>query len=378
MKEIIRCKRCIMDNSSDNTITFDENGFCNYCTIALKNKKERYYPNEEGAKKLNDLFDKIKENGVGKKYDCLMGVSGGLDSSYLLYLGYKWGLRIIAVHVDDGFDTEISKNNIQKLYNATKCDLIIIKPDSEQFNDLTKAYMKAGVPNLALPQDNVLFAEIYKYAKENDINYFLSGDNFALECILQMGNTHPNSDLTNIKDIHKKFGLKPINKLNFISQVQLDIKRNFTKLNFFTPLNYIDYNRDSAFKELSDFCGFDYYGSKHLENILTAFVQLYWFPKKFGVDKRTSHLSSMIISDQMSREQALEIYKQPLYDEIMMSDYIKIIKNKLNILDEEFDAIMNAPSHQHTDYKVSSYFKIKPVFGKLKKLANKLFGGRYI
>ena len=368
MKEIIRCKRCIMDNSSDNTITFDENGFCNYCTIAIRNKKEIYFPNEEGSKKLNELLDKIKKNGVGKKYDCLMGVSGGLDSSYLLYLGYKWGLRIIVVHVDDGFDSEISKNNIQKLFAATKFELITIKPDSEQFNDLTKAYMKAGVPNLAAPQDNVLFAEVYKYAKKNNISYFLSGGNFALESILQSGNMHDAYDLKNVKNIYKKFGQKSISKLKFISNFQRDINRKLFNLYTVYPLDCINYNRDRAFNELADFCGFEYYGSKHLENILTAFIQLYWFPKKFGVDKRTSHLSSMIVSEQMSRDQALEIYEKPLYDESMMTEYIKIIKNKLNISDKEFDDIMNAPPHQHTDYKTSNYIKMKSIISRIKKV----------
>jgi len=357
-----------MDNSSDNTIVFDGLGYCNYCTEAISRSKEIYFPNEEGEKKLNELLDKIKKHGVGKKYDCLMGVSGGIDSSYLLYLGYKWGLRIIAVHVDDGFDSNISKNNIQKLFGATKFELITITPDSEQFNALTKAYMKAGVPNLAVPQDNVLFAEIYKYAKKIGISYFLSGVNFALECISQRGNTYTNLDSTNIKDIHKKFGDKPINKLTFISTFQSDINRRILNLQTVRPLDYIDYNRDRAFKELNDFCGFEYYGSKHLENILTAFVQLYWFPKKFGVDKRTSHLSSMIISGQMTREQALEIYEKPLYDESMMIKYINIIKDKLNISDKEFDYIMNAPIRQHMDFKTNgNYLKLVKILSRVKK-----------
>ena len=357
-----------MDNSSDDKISFDTNGFCNYCTSALEYKKQVYFPNEEGKQKLVALIDKLKTESKDKEYDCLMGVSGGLDSSYLLYLGYKWGLRILALHLDDGFDTDTSKKNIKKLFDATKLDLINIRPDSEQFNALTKAYMKAGVPNLAVPQDNIIFAEIYKYAKKNGISCFLSGSNFSLESILQKGNTHAAFDLTNIKDIHEKNGEKPIDKLTLLSDFQRIKNSKLLKIKTLRPLNYIDYNRDRALKELSVFCGFEYYGDKHLENILTAFILLYWFPNKFGVDIRTSHLSSMIISGQLSREEALETYEKPMYDEQMMNKYIEIIKYQLHISDGEFSEIMSSPPKQHTDYKIGAYVKHYEIIKFLKKL----------
>lgn len=365
MSEIIRCKRCIMDNSSDPTITFDKNGFCNYCTEALERGKNIYFPNEEGARRLNALLDKVKQAGKGRKYDCIMGLSGGLDSSYLAYLGHKWGLRVLAVHIDDGYDTDISKSNLKKLIAATGFDLETITPDAEQYNALTLAYMKAGVPNLAVPQDNVLFAFLYDQMKRYHIKYFLTGENYALECILQHGNTYNARDVTNIKDIHRRFGTKPIDKLKFLSTIQTVCDENVRGIQTCCPLNYIDYNRDRAFKELADFCGFQYYGRKHLENILTAFVQLYWFPKKFGVDKRTSHLSSMIVSGQMTREQALEELAEPLYDEVQMVSYIAVIKRNLGISDEEFDALMAAPPHQHSEYAVQTdnvSFKILRTF----------------
>ena len=157
MSEYKRCNRCVMDNSSDNTITFDENGICNYCTEALSEiNTTTYFPNDEGANKLSKMIEMLKANGKGKAFDCVMGLSGGLDSSYLAYLGYKWGLRILAVHIDDGYDTEISKSNIQKLCKAAHIELRTINPDSEQYNSLVLAYMKAGVQDLAVPQDNIL------------------------------------------------------------------------------------------------------------------------------------------------------------------------------------------------------------------------------
>jgi len=340
-----------MDNKSDNTITFNEQGYCNYCTEALGKIGKIYFPNEEGNRKLEALLYRIKNSAKGKKYDCIMGLSGGLDSSYLAYLGYKWGLRVLAVHIDDGYDTEISKDNLKKIISATGFDYEIITPDAQQFNDLTLAYMKAGVPNVAAPQDNVLFAFLYKKMKEYHIEYFLSGSNFALECILQKGNTHSNTDVINIKDIYKKYGSGSIDKLEFISSIEKAVDKRLYHIRTERPLNYIDYNRDRAFKELADFCGFEYYGKKHLENILTAFIQLVWFPEKFGVDKRTSHLSSMIVSNQMTREEALLELDKPLYDQRMMEKYISIIKKNLGVSEAEFDEIMKVQIHQHTEFK---------------------------
>lgn len=348
------CTRCIMSNVSDEWILFDEKGQCNYCNTALGNIGKIYFPNSEGQKRLDLLLSKVKDSGKGKKYDCIMGISGGLDSSYLTYLGYKWGLRVLAVHIDDGFDTEISKANIKKLISATGFDYEVIKPDAVQFNDLTLAYMKAGVPNIAIPQDNVLFAFLYKKMREYNIKYFLSGGNFALECILQRGNTYHAFDVENVMDIHNKFGKEPIDKLELLSNKQMQDDQKELGIESPRPLNYIDYNRERAFRELKEFCGFEYYGRKHLENILTAFIQLYWFPKKFGVDKRTSHLSSMIASGQMTREEALKEMKEPIYDRKMMESYIAIIKKNLKITDEEFDEIMSAPVHQHEEYAVDN------------------------
>ncbi len=345
-----------MDDSSDDSIKFDEHGICNYCTDALSRKERTYYPGtpelHNGNTRLDSLIDKIKASEKNKKYDCIMGLSGGLDSSYLAFLGSKWGLRVLAVHIDDGFDTEISKSNIKKLIDATGFDYEVITPDREQFNDLTLAYMKAGVPNITVPQDNVLLAFLYRKMRQNNIKYFLSGGNFALESILQQGNTHSAKDLINIKAIHKAFGTKPIDKLTFTSTYAQAIDLFLRGIKSPRPLNMIEYNREKAFSELADFCGFEYYGRKHLENKLTAFAQLYWLPKKFGVDKRTSHLSSMIVSGQMTREEALEEYAEPIYEEEMMQDYISYIKDQIGISDEVFNELMAAPTHQHSDYSV--------------------------
>ncbi len=351
MEEIVRCTRCVMDNASDSTIRFDGQGRCNYCAKALAERDTLYFPNQEGARKLDALVETLKKEGQGKEFDCVMGLSGGLDSSYLLYLGHQKGLRILGVHIDDGFDTDISKGNLKKLVKATGIRYVVVAPDGPQFYGLSKAYMKAGVANLAAPQDNVLFAEIYALMRQKKIKYFLSGGNWALECILQQGNTHTAADLVNMKDINRRFGDTGLDKLKFLSAYQRVWDEFALGIQSPRPLNYIDYNRARAFAELKEFCGFEYYGSKHLENVFTAFVQLVWFPQKFGVDKRTSHLSSMIVSGQMTREEALQELALPLYDEAMMAGYIAQIKEKLKISDRKYEEIMAAPAHEHTEYR---------------------------
>lgn len=353
MTSFRRCNRCVMDNKSDSTITFDRNGYCNYCTNALEEiGTKTYFPDAEGKKRLDTMLKTIKENGKGKEYDCIMGISGGLDSAYLAYLGYKWGLRILAVHINDGYDTVISKSNIAKLCTAAGIDLHTISPNSKQFNALTLAYMKAGVPNLAIPQDNILVAFLYNTMKKNKIKYFLSGGNFALECILQKEHVYNSMDIVNIRDINKRFGTKNIKKLQFVSSYKKYLYTKIGKAIQLRPLNYIDYNRDRAFYQLKEFCDFEYYGGKHLENILTAFIQLYWLPKKFNVDKRTSHLSSMIVSGQITRDEALEELRKPMYDDKLMSEYIQIIKDNMGISDKEFADIMLSETHEHTDFKI--------------------------
>ena len=351
------CSRCVMDNETDKAITFDSEGHCNYCTQALKDKEYVYFPNEVGEQKINALVAKLKREGKGKKYDCMMGISGGLDSSYLAYLGHKWGLRILGVHIDDGFDEPIATENIKKLCNACNIELITIKPDSEQYNDLTRAFFRAEVPNVAMPQDNILFANLYHYAKKYHIKTFLSGGNFALECILRSDGGTNVYDMKHMRDIHKKFGTKPINKLKFMNNLQRVLNRYLYGIQSIRPLNYIDYNKSKALSELKDFCDFKYYEMKHCENKLTKVIQLYWLVEKFHNDKRHSHLSSMIISGQMSREEALRELEKPLNSIPSMDKDIEYILAKIELPRDEFDTLINRPGKAHRDYATSHTYR---------------------
>jgi len=350
------CTRCIMDNSSDDSIVFDSLGRCNYCRDALRIMPTVYFPNDKGQQMLEDMLSTIKKESADKPFDCLMGISGGLDSSYLAYLGaVKWGLRILAVHIDDGFDEGVAIKNITGLCERARIQLVTESLDTRQFNDLTRSFLYSGVPNLAIPQDNILFASLYKYAKDKRIRHFLSGGNFSLECILQKGNTYDSLDKKHIKDIHRRYGKGKINNLPLFSYEKHLYYKALLRIMTWKPLNYIDYNKSKAISELGQYCGFEYYGSKHLENKLTKFTQLYWLPKKFKVDKRTSHLSSMIISGQISRDNALKELGKPLYDAIAMSKDVKAVLERLQVSDEEFQVIMNEEPIPHSKYKKSLF-----------------------
>lgn len=350
-----QCRRCVMDNKSDTSIMFDDKGFCNYCSQALKVKDKVYFPNKEGAIKLENLLNKIKNDNIGEQYDCLMGISGGLDSSYLAYLGAeKWGLRILAIHINDGFNSDVSQRNIERISKFPNLDMKTIHIDNEQYAELIKAFMRSGVPNITMPQDNILFANLYKFVKEYKVKTLLSGFNFALESILQKDNIHPYLDLKNIMHIQKLFGKGKIDKLEFISRLKADLDYAFLRFERYSPLDYVDFDKNKALEELSDYCGFEYYGEKHQENEFTKFGLQYWMYYRNNVDIRTSYLSSLIVSGQMSREEALkELSNQPYTDEDIQRTISSVLA-KINMTKDEFDTIFNQPLKQHSDYETSS------------------------
>lgn len=356
-----------MDNIGDPTIRFNEDGTCNYCSDALKTKDLVYFPNEKGKDILESQFEKVKKEGKGKPYDCMVGLSGGLDSSYASYIGHKYGLRILAVNVDDGMDAEVTRKNIKRICSTFNIELHTIKPDKERFADLTRAFILAGVPDIAIPQDNVLFASLYNFAQKNKINYFLSGANFSLESITQSG--FDALDTVHILDIHKKYGRLPLDgNLPLFTVYEKRLKyKYFYNIKSLTPLYYLDYNAQNALKELNDACGYEYYGNKHWESIFTKFIQVYYLPKKFNIDKRKSHYSSLIISGQMTRDEALNKLKEPLYDEKEMQLELEFLLKELNIDKSEFERVMLEKPNKHENFKTSSLNKFAQVILRLRK-----------
>ncbi len=364
------CKRCVMDNSSDLTIKFDSEGYCNYCSDVLKRKDAEYFPNAK-EEIVQGIFEEIKKKCVNDKYDCMVGVSGGLDSSYILYLGHKYGLRMLAVHINDGLDNPIATENVKKLVDKTGSDYISIQPNREEYADVLYALFKASVPNLAIVQDNLIVKALQQYGEENGIKYILDGSNFAHESILERDKYGVNTcDRKFILAVHKKFGRIPIRELHFLSLTDRYLKRNANK-NFkhIRPLNYINYNMNVAISTLESFCGFQYYGGKHYESILTRYMQMYYLPVKFGLDKRKSHYSSLIMSGQIQRNDAMELLKKPL-DELYSTKEADeaFLAEFMGISTEEFRNIIDSPCKKETDYPNSWLNWVAPIARKFRKI----------
>ena len=366
-----RCTRCVMDNESDQSITFLSDGTCNYCNDVLSRKNQEYFPNEEGKSKLESIISKIKEDCKDDPYDCMVGVSGGIDSSYIIYLGYKYGLRMLAIHIDDGFDTPTAVENLRKLCEKAEVKLVSVQPDPEQYYDLTLSFFKASVPNLAFPQDNILLAALDEYAKKNNIKYSLSGANFAHECILERGENPVNAaDAVHLKAIQKKFGTKKIDKLPKMTLMRKYIgSKFFSKVKTIKPLNYIDYNLEKALKDLNEFCGFEYYGGKHYESVLTRYLQCYYLPMKYNLDKRKSHFSSLIVNGQMSREDAIEKLKtNPYLESELFAQDEMLIAEKCGISVGKLREFVNRSALPEAYYPCSVLNKAAPIARRFRRV----------
>lgn len=371
-REIRRCTRCVIDDSSDVTISFDSHGHCSYCRQALTPRPTMYFPNATGQKHLEAPVNALKAVGRHKDFNCAIGLSGGLDSSYLAYLTTpQWGLRVLALHVDDSFTTPVTVSNVTELARRCNLEVVHLKPNSAQFNDLTRAHLLAGVPNVAPPQDNILFAALRPKIRSLDIKVFHTGGNFALECIPQRGNGYSALDTYNIQRVGSIYGRRNYPDLPFLSQARK--RRDFlTKsLPIPRPFNCIKYNRARAISTPHTFSEFEYCGAKHLENTLTKFVQVYGLYEKFGVDKRTSHLLSMIVSDQISSDEELELLEVPPYDPVEIHPDIDLISERMELPKEQLVALASLPGVQQDRYGTSRYLQLDSSFIQLvRKLTN--------
>jgi hypothetical protein len=365
----LTCSRCIMDDAIDKTFRINKSGYCNYCTDALKRLPSEYFPGASGKKNLDAVMNKIKVDGVGQRYHCMVGVSGGVDSSYVIYLGHKYGLRMLAVHIDDGFDTSIAITNIHNICNRTKTNIVVVTPDRDQYKDLIRSFFLARVPNLAMPQDNIVATALNETANRYDLRYELSGINFSLECILERSVWGNIGDKKHILAIHRKFGRDNIDKLRMETLYEKYIhRRYFSKIKRVFPLNMIDYRLEHALKQLSDFSNYVYYGGKHYESVLTRFLQCYYLPERYGFDKRKSHFSSMIVTGQLAREDALQRIKRPPYTSDKLKEHdIDFMADYLSLSRTEFDEIIMRPSKQHSDYPISRLNKVAWFVRKFRK-----------
>lgn len=344
-----QCVRCVMD-TSDPLISFDEEGNCNHCTEYLGKWPKIMHEGEQGKKDLGELIDKARKSGKGKKYDVIMGLSGGMDSSYVAYNAKDFGLRILAVHLDNGWNSELSVKNIESCIKYANADLHTHVIDWEEFKNLQLAYLRAGVVDMEALTDHAIRSIIYKLTSKYKIEYNLSGSNFATEGILPNAWVYNKLDFKNIHSINERFGAKKIKTFPGMSLGKYIYYRAFAKIKPIDVLNYLDYNVDRAIFNMERDMGWKYYGGKHHESIFTKFYQGYILPVKFGIDKRTAHYSTLICSGNMTREEALLKLEKDIYNPSELADDIEYILKKFGLTESEFKMIMSAEPVPHQTY----------------------------
>lgn len=352
MQKII-CTNCVMD-TTDTKITFDDKGVCDHCNTFYDSILPNWHTDERGELELNEIIKKIKKEGEGKDFDCLMGMSGGIDSSYLLYvMTVKFGLRPLVFHVDAGWNSQIAVNNIEKLVDALGLDLYTEVINWEEMKDLQLAFFKSGVPHIDVPQDHAFFATMYKFASKHKIKYILTGGNYSTECVRNpLEWMYYQSDSIQLRDIYKKHGsgkLKDYPVTNILwHKVFLPY---FKGIKLIRPLDFIPYNKDEAMQFLVDQYGYQKYPQKHFESRFTRFYESYWLPTKFGYDTRKVQYSSLILTNQMTRDEALEKLKSPAYDTETIDSDFEYIATKIGITKEELNTYLTQPNKTYKDYK---------------------------
>ena len=351
------CTRCVMD-TSDSVISFDENGVCDHCRNFEESIKPNWHPDHIGKAKLDNIVEQIKKDGRGKEFDCIIGISGGIDSSYLLYYAKEvLGLRPLAFSVDTGWNLNVAVENIEKVVSGLGLELNTEIINWNEMKDLQLAFFKSQVPYQDLPQDHVIFAALYNFAVKHKIKHVLTGGNYSTECIREPLEWVYQNDLRMIKDIHKKFGKKPLKTLPMTSMFKYKIYYRFAKgMKVHRPLDLIPYSKEDAINTLREKFGYEPYANKHFESIFTRFYEGYWLVEKFGYDKRRAHFSSLISTGQLAREEAVKILQNPPYDQVQAMRDLEYICKKLGISKDEFLSMMKEENKTYKNYKNSSKF----------------------
>lgn len=342
------CTRCLMD-TSDPEIQFDEQGVCNHCHDYDRLILQRVMKGEAGLRYLEGLVEQIKSDGRGKPYDCLMGMSGGVDSTYVAYVvKHKFGLRPLAIHMDNGWDSELAVKNIEETLKRLEIDLFTNVLDWEEFKNLQLAFLKASTPDSEIPSDHAIWAVTGDMAEKLKVRYILTGFNVRTETHLPRAWSQGHFDWKYIQSVNRQFGKAKLK--TFPHQGFFTYYRRLLSLRRVDILNYMDYNKLEAMRLLERELGWKYYGGKHHESIYTRFYQGYILPKKFGYDKRRSHLSSQVCSGEISRESALAEIQQAAYAPSLQEEDREYVSKKLSLNDAEFNAIMNLPRKSYWDY----------------------------
>lgn len=347
------CTNCVMD-TTDSQIVFDEKGVCDHCNSYYVHTLPNWHTGEQGQRELDTMVAQIKQAGQGKDFDCIIGMSGGIDSSYLLYIAKeKLGLRPLVFHVDAGWNSQIAVNNIEKLVDGLGLDLYTEVIDWEEMKDLQLAFFKSGVSHVDTPQDHSFFATMYKFAEKYDVKYILTGANLSTECVRNPVEwMYYQSDSIQLRDIHRKFGKRPLKRYPVTSILWHKIWLPYVKkIKVVRPLNNVDYIKQDAVKLLSERFGWQPYPQKHFESRFTRFYESYWLPVKFGYDTRKVQFSSLILTGQMTREEALAKLQTKPYDEATIAQDFEFVATKLGISVQELQGYLEAPNKTYRDYK---------------------------
>ena len=371
-----QCSLSVMDTIADPNITFDEKGICNYYYEYLIAEKEYVIKGELGMKKLNETFNKIKKIGRVKKYDCILGLSGGVDSTFLCLLAKEYGLKPLVVHCDNGWNSELAQHNIENTIKKCGFDLFTYVINWEDFRDLQLAYFKASVVDIEVLTDHAFMSVLYEQARKWDIKYVLAGMNIVTEQVLPNYWIFNKADSKNIHDIYKLFGKKNIKDLNSYPFLKYSTKRycdKILKIELVAPLNWIDYKYEDVKKRIIYELDWRDYGGKHYESVFTRFYQGYILPVKFCIDKRKAHLSNLIFSKQIQKKDAIEILsKLPMDKNLAIQDF-EYVHKKLGISSEEFECILKLPRVEHSKFKTEKGFFSKYSYLKFLRPFYKLF-----
>lgn len=348
------CSNCIMD-TSDSNISFDDRGWCDYCRNYYKNILPNWHADARGQKVLQKISDNIRRSSKGRKHDCIIGLSGGPDSSYVTYLAKeKLGLNPLVFHVDAGWNTQQAVNNIEKIVSGLGLDLHTEVINWEEMKDLQVAFLKSQVPDQDYPQDMAFFSALYKLAVKNRIKYVLTGANISTECVREPEEwgTYIGIDKRLVKSIHSQFGKVPLRTFPMVDIFTYKVYYPYLLgMKVVKPLNYIPYIQKDAEKELSDRFNWEKFIHKHYESRFTMFFEGYWLPKKFGYDKRRAHFSSKILTNQMTRHEALERISKPEIGEKTHLEEFEYVANKLDLSVNELEEIFRGKNRTCAEYK---------------------------
>ena len=349
-------------DTSDPNITFDENGVCDHCHDFNNNVKPNWHTDESGKKALSEIMDKIKDTGKGKEFDCILGISGGVDSSYMLHLAVKeFGLRPLVFHVDGGWNSEIAVHNINVMIDKLGLDLYTEVINWEEMRDFQLAFFKSGVPHLDIPQDHAFVATLYNFAEKYKIKYILNGGNFATECVqYPMEWFYYGTDMVHNNEIIKKFGTNKMASYPFSSVFRHKIYLKYIKgVHVVKPLNFMPFIKEEAISFLEKEYDWKPYPQKHFESRFTKFYEGYWLPERFGYDTRKVQYSSLILTGQMTREEAMEKLSKTAYNPATIKDEFNYIATKLGITAEELHHYFTMPKKYYWDYKnIQNIFRI--------------------